>query len=358
MTYYEILVNTEGTAFKFYSFEYADNGTPSGAVFWGRIGTPGRMTRYSPDEALRKREEKLGSHGYRILQRRSSQPRLTEGLITSLRTNPNETVNVVSADLSTPTTRARRRPRVQTHDEVQEDIADREVTNTPRGVPSASDVEAEIRGESPVRRASRRVSQASERAERARVGATSDSYKVNRAGLIPNYRRGYERQEPKNYKVVGRDEIQGSSRMLEKIKDFYNRIPASGVANKRPFGFDWESEQIFSRHAGQFRFLLDQRNIPMACFEITRDGKSNFLYIKTSQTDYKSVLKYVISVMGVLTTGSSNLVVTVAGTTLISAMREILPNATRTGRVKVKFTINRTDAIRFRAVQTYQRWEK
>lgn len=341
---YEILVNTSGEHFKFYSIEYmspnGERGRPTGRVFYGRIGSVGRIQDYSPDIIMQKRTEKISSHGYRTFAIDRPTPRLRA-----------EEINSVTMAMS-PEDRAEA---LDNAEELRQ--ANREIREA---VISDSQRIGRTRRSSVTSRVSARLNESSQRAsQRVKVPSTNvPTYKVNRAGQIPKYREGYERQEPKNYRVVGKDELNQDAVLSNKMKQFYERIPEAGVVDKRPYGFDFDSNQIFGRYAGQFRFLLDESGEPVACFEITRDGKSNFLYIKTSQSDYISVLKYILSIMGVLTIRSPTLKVRVSGNVLINSMKQILPNASHTGRQKVTFTINKSEAIAFRTVQTFQRWEQ
>ena len=66
---YTILVNTNASYFKFWSYDI-----DIGVVHWGRIGTAGQSGRFDSDIIIRRRNQKLNS-GYRVFAENVENPR-------------------------------------------------------------------------------------------------------------------------------------------------------------------------------------------------------------------------------------------------------------------------------------------
>lgn len=316
---WRILINTEGTHFKFWSAEVI-HGEFTGRVVYGRIGHRGTPYEYAIREVGRKYHSKL-RRGYVLFRENATSP------------SPSSSDVMMHAPI-VGRTRPRPQPRAHPHPRTRT-RAPHPATHTARGT----------------REVHSSISQARYNQQ--------PSYKTNRTGYIMQYRQGYEREEPKNYKIIGKEEIFQNQRTVNIIKTFYDGIPRTAVAKKPPFGAERESTQIFGRHTGRFRFVVDG-DTPIAAFEIFRNGNSRFLYVRTAQTDYIYVLKYILNIMAVLARDANRIVIRARGSTLINKLRDLLPNASfsRLNNTVQQVTIDRNELLRFHITQSVQRFQK
>lgn len=261
-----VYIDTSGNHFKFWSFS-DDN-----RVAWGRIGTNGTIREF-PQHVISSRYHDKLSEGYRELGRGFNRhfPNSEE----ARQFWYGESVDGEREQRIGRVVRVREIPQIQTSEEVNEEIAEREIRQTAP-------------------------------AQRTRSRA-NEKYTTDSDGYLKKYRTGYVRVSTKKYNIYGKDSIYSNPTILSKVKTFYESIPQNMVAtNKRPFGNDFESQQIFGRYSGKYRFIMDNNKI-VGAFEFnSRTVTSEFFYLKTSEVNYHSLIRFMIESISGLASGSQN----------------------------------------------------
>lgn len=329
-----VMVNDFENNFKFWS--YSDDNW----VAWGRIGTNGTRRQYPDGHIERKVQEKL-REGYRVFAQRvnyhsppnsqavrdfwdnNSQP---QGINVAHSEPIPSPEDLGESDPTGASGRAtellnRRNHRVQSSEEVNEEIGDRE-----------------IRQEAPAPRTRQR---------RTSVPRVDVDYETNAKGFIKKYRNGYERLENKNYTSYSRDELFSSVTRTRKAKKFYESIPTNMLLNKREFGNTRDSQQTHGRYSGKHIFIFDEEDKCVGFFELNSSNPEvNFLYIKTREENQAGLIKSMMNSIGAIYRADTITIRTKGATIKESMKRAFEWNSSRTLQSGVTvWKINRTEVL-------------
>ena len=310
MNRWAVFTNTDDNHFKYWSAQLNEHETSfTGLVHYGRIDRQSYQTwQYEPSQIMDKIQEKERK-GYIRQDGNSDYPRpIYQDINRSNGMNIEETpIDDAVMGHSRPTPR----PRVPTPEP------------TPRATPSVSVPTNGI-----------------------------PKYETNSDGRIKRFRNGYERPLKKTYTQVGKDTILSDRGLTMKINKFYSGIPKTSVYKKHSFGFDSDNrDHIFGIHShGHYLFVMDDNNNPIGGYEIRRNGGSDFLYVKTSQTDYTYVLKYMLNVLRGFAR-SNMITLKVKGKKIVDALDNIFPNTKKKISGGYEFKVNR-DMTEVRRVST------
>lgn len=249
-----ILINTQGTHFKFWSYEKI-NGLYSGNIRYGRIGTRGTSYRYNDISVIRLKIREKIREGYSTYVYNTSTPLLNLTVCNRL-------------------------------------MRERNNQTGERTIPEPVPAQTQPR---PVRRTTQQAHN------------INFSSKTSRTGYIKNVR--YERPNIQashsinfNFKFV-RDL---TTRQKHSFLHFFQAIPASSRNNISSYG-DSETPNTMRWSRGETFFAFYRRSRVVGVASINRSiGKCSILYVKSSIRNKRILLKYILKIMST-NTGSSKI---------------------------------------------------
>jgi len=255
----------------------------TGKVVYGRNGTTGRVHIYHTSREVRDKSIEKLQNGYYVIFRNSDYPNPTSSDISFFRERGN-----LPLDRGEEENQPERQPRVRR--------ARRRTIISPSNIPK---------------------------------------YKTNKEGYIKKFREGYVRIGGNSYSVVAKEEIYTDRNLLNKIKKFYESIPSTAVIKKQPFGNEWDSDEIFGRRTGQYRFVINNHGKVVGGFEIFRStGESYFFYIKTNSRNYQELVNFMVYAIAPLT-DADIISIRTKGAILKRALENVIDWDSKTTRNKI-----------------------